>query len=147
MCSVHVCSAVTCHLYFWQNNQDHLHATMVTDTKMRVHRMLTLEKNSLLLPLLGLKPVTFRSQVQCSIPLSYPCSTQSCNAPDVSPWVWSTEGPVNWLGVEPVVRSQSKSSPPTLDQVHMSFSKSQSPCAAPHDPAVMLTSSMAMSLK
>ena len=36
MCSVHVCSAVTCHLYFWQNNQDHLHATMVTDTKMRV---------------------------------------------------------------------------------------------------------------
>ena len=34
MCSVHVCSAVTCHLHFWQNNQDRLHATMVTNTKM-----------------------------------------------------------------------------------------------------------------
>ena len=27
---IHVCLAVTCHLYFWQNDHDLLHATAVT---------------------------------------------------------------------------------------------------------------------
>ena len=40
MHKVYECLAVTCHLHFWQNDQDLLHATAVTwgwkDTKMRV---------------------------------------------------------------------------------------------------------------
>ena len=33
ICRVHVCLAVTCHLHFWQNDQDHLHdnAVLLTD--------------------------------------------------------------------------------------------------------------------
>ena len=30
ICRVHACLAVTCHLHFWQNDQDLLHATVVT---------------------------------------------------------------------------------------------------------------------
>ena len=30
VCRVHVCLAVTCHLHFWQNDQDLLHTTAVT---------------------------------------------------------------------------------------------------------------------
>ena len=30
VCKVYVCLAVTCHLHFWQNDQDLLHATAVT---------------------------------------------------------------------------------------------------------------------
>ena len=44
---VHVCLAVTCHLYFWQSDQDLLHATAVTrewkgSRNMSQHTKLTL---------------------------------------------------------------------------------------------------------
>ena len=46
---VHACLAVTCHLHFWQNGRDLLHATVVTRRwngyrNMSQHRKLTLEK-------------------------------------------------------------------------------------------------------
>ena len=56
-CRVHVCLAITCHLHFWQSDQDLLHATAVTHgwkqiRDKRRHKKLTLEKIilSLLLP-------------------------------------------------------------------------------------------------
>ena len=60
--------AVTCHLHFWQNDQDLLHAAVVTRgwngyrNKSR-HRKLTLEKK--ILPPLqqGFEPTTFQSRV------------------------------------------------------------------------------------
>ena len=67
---VHACLAVTCHLYFWKNDQDLLWATAVTRgwdrhwNKSR-HWKLTLEKKVLLL-LQGFEPTTFQSWVQCS---------------------------------------------------------------------------------
>ena len=69
ICRVHVLLAVTSHLHFWQNDWDllFLRATAVTgggmDTKIRVHRKLTLEKK--ILPPLwwGLEPTSFRPQV------------------------------------------------------------------------------------
>ena len=30
ICKVYACVAVTCHMHFWQNDQDRLHATVVT---------------------------------------------------------------------------------------------------------------------
>ena len=61
ICRVHVCLAVTCHLHFWQNDRDLLHATAVTRGWNRYrnksqHRKLTLEKKILLQPLQGLEP-------------------------------------------------------------------------------------------
>ena len=63
ICRVHVCSAVTCHLHFWQNDRDLLCATVVTQGwngywNKSQHRMLTLEKK--ICPVLrhGLKPMT-----------------------------------------------------------------------------------------
>ena len=59
--------------------------------------------------------------------------------------MWSVEGPVLELGVEPLWRSQSKSSLfGTLSQVHISFSKLQSPGGG-HELSSNSTSSMAMS--
>ena len=77
ICGVHVCLAVTCHLHLWQNGQDLLCATGVTQGWKRYpnksqHRKLTLEKKITPPLLLGLKPVTFQSLVW--LPLSYPCS-------------------------------------------------------------------------
>ena len=65
---VYVCSAVTCHLHFWQNDQDLLHATAVTHgwnsyQNKSQHRKLTLEKKILLLLLQGFKPATFQAWV------------------------------------------------------------------------------------
>ena len=62
---VHVCSAVICHLHFWQNDRDLLHATAVTQGlngywNKSQHKKYTLEKK-VLLP--GLKPMTFQSWV------------------------------------------------------------------------------------
>ena len=59
--------AVTCHLHFWQNDQDLLRATAVTRgwngyRNKSQHRKLTLEKKILLQLLLGLEPGTFRSR-------------------------------------------------------------------------------------
>ena len=51
--ALHVCLAVMCHLHFWQNDRDLLHATAITQgwkrhqNKSR-HRKLTLEKKILL---------------------------------------------------------------------------------------------------
>ena len=68
---VNACSAVTCHLHFWQDDWDLLCATAVTrgwngQWNRSQYRKLTLEKK-LLLPLLQrFKPVTFQSPVQRS---------------------------------------------------------------------------------
>ena len=71
ICKVHVCLVVTCHLHFWQNDQDLLRFTAVTqggmDTEIRVStEKLTLEKNILPPLLLGLEPATVRSRVRDS---------------------------------------------------------------------------------
>ena len=68
---VYACLAVTCHLHFWQDDQDLLCATAVIRgwngyRKRSLHRKLTLEKK--ILPPLpqGFEPATFQSQVWCS---------------------------------------------------------------------------------
>ena len=71
MRKVYACLAVTCHLHFWQNDQDLLHATAVTwgwngYWNKSQHRKLTLENRILLLLLQGFEPVTFQSQVRRS---------------------------------------------------------------------------------
>ena len=68
---VHVCLAVTCHLYFWQNDWDVLCATAVTRgwngyRSKSQHRKLTMEKKILLPLLQGFEPVAFQPWVQCS---------------------------------------------------------------------------------
>ena len=68
---LHAWLAVTCHLHFEQNDQDLLHATVATQWWNRYwnksqHRKLTLQKKSLLPPLLTLEPATLGSQVQHS---------------------------------------------------------------------------------
>ena len=68
---VNACLAVTCHLHFWWNDQDLVHATAVTRgwngyrNKSR-HRKSTLEKK--ILPPLqqGFEPTTFQSRVRRS---------------------------------------------------------------------------------
>ena len=51
ICCVYVCLAVTCHLHFWQYDQDLLHATVVTcgcnwyQINKSQHRKLGMEKN------------------------------------------------------------------------------------------------------
>ena len=71
ICKVDACLAVTCHLHFWQNDQDLLCATAVTwgwngYRNKSQHRKSTLEKKILLLLLQGFKPVTFQTQVRRS---------------------------------------------------------------------------------
>ena len=68
---VHVHLAVTCHLHFWQNDQDLLRATAVTQgwngyQSKSQHRKLTLEKKILPALMQGLEPATYESQVQRS---------------------------------------------------------------------------------
>ena len=65
------CLAVTCHLHFWQNDQDLLHATVVTQGwngcwNKSQHRKWTLEKKILPLLLHGFEPETFQSWFRCS---------------------------------------------------------------------------------
>ena len=68
---VHACLAVTCHLHFWQDDQDLLCVTAVTRgwngyRNRNQHKKLTLEK-TILLPLpQGFEPTTFQSRVQRS---------------------------------------------------------------------------------
>ena len=78
---VYVCLAVTCHLHFWQNDQDLLRATAVTQgwngyRNNSQHRKLTLEKKILLPLLLGFEATTSQSWVQCSNHWAIP--TQMC---------------------------------------------------------------------
>ena len=66
---VYACLAVTCHLHFWQNDQDLLHATAVTQWwngywNKSQHRKLTLEKKILPPLLQGFEPTTFWSRVR-----------------------------------------------------------------------------------
>ena len=68
---VHACSVVTCHLHFWQNDGDRLHATAVTRgwngyRNKSQHRKLTLEKKTLPPLLQGFEPATFQSRVRRS---------------------------------------------------------------------------------
>ena len=68
---VHAYIAVTCHLYFWQNDQGLLRATEVTQGWNRYqnksqHRKLTPEKKTLPPLLQGFEPTTFRSWVRRS---------------------------------------------------------------------------------
>ena len=76
---VHACLAVTCHMHFWQNDQDLLHATAVTRVWNRYqnksqHRKSTLEKKILLLLLPGFETTTFQSRVwHLTTELSLPC--------------------------------------------------------------------------
>ena len=68
---MYVCLAVTCHLHFWHNDFDLLHAAAVTRgwngyQKKSQRTKLTLEKKILPPPLPGLEPETFRSRVRRS---------------------------------------------------------------------------------
>ena len=66
---MHVCLTVTCHLHFWQNDQDFLFTCYRSNNRYQnksQHRKVTLEKEILPPLLLGLKPATFWSQVLCS---------------------------------------------------------------------------------
>ena len=68
---VYACLAVTCHLHFWQNDRDFLHATAVTRgwsgyRNKSQHRKSTLEKKILPPFQQGFEPATFQSRVRCS---------------------------------------------------------------------------------
>ena len=63
---MYACLAVTCHLHFWQNDQDLLHATAVTwgwngYRNKSQHRKSTLEKKILPPLLQGFELATFQS--------------------------------------------------------------------------------------
>ena len=65
---VHACSAVTCHLHFWQDDWDLLRATAVTRgwnlyRNKSQHKKLTLENTLFSSFLPGPEPATFRSPV------------------------------------------------------------------------------------
>ena len=69
--TVHVYLAVTCHLHFWQNDQDLLRANAVTRRwngyrNKSQHRKLTVEKKILPPFLQGFEPATFQSRVRRS---------------------------------------------------------------------------------
>ena len=69
--TVYACLAVTCHLHFWQNDQDFLRATVVTwgwngYRNKSQHRKSTLEKKILPPFQQGFEPATFQSRVRCS---------------------------------------------------------------------------------
>ena len=79
---VYACLAVTCHLHFWQNDQDLLRATAVKRGWNRYrnksqHRKSTLEKK--ILPPLqqGFEPATFQSQVRRSNHWAIPAPLQT----------------------------------------------------------------------
>ena len=68
---VYACLAVTCHLHFWQNDLDLLHATAVTRgwngyRNKSQHRKSALEKKILLPLQFGFEPATFQSRVRRS---------------------------------------------------------------------------------
>ena len=92
---VHRCLTATCHLHFWQNDQDLLHATDVThktrgsgmDTWMGQHRKLTLEMKILppLLPDLNPRPFNDKSvTLTTELSLLPMYISWSCMSPSVS---------------------------------------------------------------
>ena len=71
ICKAYACLAVTCHLHFWQNDRDLLHATAVTRgwngyRHKSQYRKSNLERNILPPLLQGFEPATFQSRVRCS---------------------------------------------------------------------------------
>ena len=75
---VHVCSAVTCHLHFWQNDREYFHSTAVTQgwngyRNNSQHRILTLNKK-IIPPLCqdSNQRRVMRSTTELCPPLSYP---------------------------------------------------------------------------
>ena len=97
---MYVCLAVTCHLHFWQNDQDLLRATVVTwgwngYRHYSQHRNLTLE-NKILPPLLqGFEPGTFQSRVRHSnhwaIPVPYAFSYQKRWISELGDYIYITK--------------------------------------------------------
>ena len=80
---VYACLAVTCHLHFWQNDQNLLRATAVTRgcngyRNKSQHRKLTLEKKILPPLLQGFEPATFQSRVRRSNHSAIPAPVPSC---------------------------------------------------------------------
>ena len=72
--------AVTCHLHFWQNDQDFLRATVVTRgwngyRNKSQHRKSTLEKKILPPFQQGFEPATFQSRVRRSNHWAIPAPT------------------------------------------------------------------------
>ena len=68
---MYACLTVTCHLYFWQNDQDFLRATVVTRgwngyRNKSQHRKSTLEKKIFPPFQQGFEPTTFQSRVRHS---------------------------------------------------------------------------------
>ena len=69
---VYVCLAVTCHLHFWQNDRDFLHATVVTRgwngyRNKSQHRKSTLEKK-ILPPFQACGAFSYYSKGEPSVP-------------------------------------------------------------------------------
>ena len=79
-----ICLAVTCHLYFWQNDRDLLRATAVTRgwngyRNKSQHRKSTLEKKILPPFLQGFEPATFQSRVWRSNHWAIPAPKSICS--------------------------------------------------------------------
>ena len=100
---VYACLAVTCHLHFWQNDRDFLHATVVTRgwngyRNKSQHRKSTLEKKILPPFQQGFEPATFQSRVRRSnhwaIPAPLLCGIvlycMVCVDPVVVPWCFGS---------------------------------------------------------
>ena len=80
---MYACLAVTCHLHFWQNDRDPLHATAVTQGwngywNKSQHKKSTLEKKILPSLLQGFEPATFQSQVRRSNHWAFPAPLFWC---------------------------------------------------------------------
>ena len=76
---VYACLAVTCHLHFWQNDRDLLHASAVTRGwngywNKSQHKKSTMEKKILLPLQQGIEPTTFQSRVWRSNHWAIPAS-------------------------------------------------------------------------
>ena len=82
---VYACLAVTCHLHFWQNDQDFLRATVVTRgwngyRNKSQHRKSTLEKKILPPFQQGFEPATFQSRVRRSNHWAIPAPVWGCTS-------------------------------------------------------------------
>ena len=96
-----MCLAVTCHLYFLQNDCELLCATAVTRGWNKYQsnsqqRKLTQEKKILPLLLPGLKPATFQSWVWDSTTELHPCSCFLWLLEPISNSKWAMLAAVKW---------------------------------------------------
>ena len=88
---VYACLAVTCHLHFWQNDRDFLHATVVTRgwngyRNKSQHRKSTLEKKILPPFQQGFEPATFQSRVRRSNHWAIPAPSPNMSARHLRIW-------------------------------------------------------------